>query len=351
MSAGNTASQVNHHSTSSESAYTAYNAVDDLVAKPVLGSDGTAKWQNFTQHVQSKLSKSNSNSVSVAPTAPLKALDRAVGFVSWKEEREYSNKTRYNDDNENGTKSAGVYTHFSKSHNTSDHEITAKERKRIERRIIGSDQEYFTPSTTFMGWKFDYVFTTKSSHGTGYYFDGMDSIKKLNGQLLEEDVPLPKISHSDAASKKRCINNDNADKTILTQDQIVKVKKTKKAKKSPTVTIVNDPNHPMEQVAAILAQRASSVRNQNSTMLPNGWDVARASDGMEYYYNRTTGERTWDKPTSTKIPESDLSGNKGTKPEKLQHPTNNWNVATDPSTGKVYYYNTLSGETLWEKPS
>jgi WW domain len=331
MSAGNASS--NPSQATKESAYTAFNAVDDLVAKPVLGSDGAAKWQSFSQQKHKTASLHNA-----APTAPLKALDRAVGFTSWKEEREYSNKVRQSDHENTKTSSVpGVYTHFSKHKKSDDGtEISSKERKRIERRIIGDDQEYFIPSPTFAGWKFDYVFTTKASHGTGYYFDGMDSIKRLNGQFEMDNVPAPfKSSHYIDESKKIASTLDG--ETPNEQKQSHKTKKKKS--NTPGVTIVNNPNHPLEQVAAILAQRTAS----STAQLPNGWESARTADGKEYYYNRTTGERTWEKPCSIEDSLPPSAPNESVP--------SSWNVAMDPVTGKTYYFHLQTGETSWELPN
>jgi WW domain len=330
MSAGSASSKPSQ--ASKESAYTAFNAVDDLVAKPVLGSDGAAKWQSFSQQKLKTASVHN-----VAPTAPLKALDRAVGFTSWNEEREYSNKVRQLDPENKTSIVPGVYTHFSKSKTSNDgSEISSKERKRIERRIIGDDQDYFIPSPTFEGWKFDYVFTTKASHGTGYYFDGMDSIKKLNGQLEMNNIPAPlKSSHDNDDSKKRANNLDEGVPTEPKQSHKTKKKKSN----TPAVTIVNNPNHPLEQVAAILSQRTAS----STLQLPNGWESARTADGKEYYYNRTTGERTWEKPSSIESSLPNSSSNE-TVPSS-------WNATADPVTGKTYYFNLQTGETSWEPPN
>ena len=74
----------------------------------------------------------------------------------------------------------------------------------------------------------------------------------------------------------------------------------------------------------------SSTSTEND--LPEGWEAAPdASTGKTYYFHRTSGERTWEKPKVETLPEG-------------------WSVAKDQSTGKQYYYHT-SGETRWEKPT
>lgn len=348
---------------SSSSAYTAYNAVDALVAKPVFGSDGAKKWQSFAQTAQ----KQHIHVHSVAPTAPLKAIDRATGFTSWKEEREYSKQIRQSDEHTKNTTSS-VYTNFTQKANHQN-EISSKERKRIERRIMGDHQEYFIPSTTFASWKFDYIFTTRmESHGTGYYFDGMDSLKLLKGQILKDDIPASakvlstnssetKVIQHKRANPASNLNNDEKPtsttattiSTISNNDEEHTKKKKKKAKNLAPI-IVNNPNHPLEQIAAILAQRQTS----SELSLPMGWEFAKDSiTGKNYYFNRTTGERTWEAPPST---QSNVNNSKGTVATTLSSndtigPCSSWNVTKDPTTGKEYYYNVETGETSWEKPA
>ncbi len=88
MSSSKTSSS-NSNTASSSSAYTAFNAVDEMVAKPVLGSDGAQRWQEFRSTSKSSstvVSSSKSTNPNV-PQIPLKSLDRALGFQSWNDER------------------------------------------------------------------------------------------------------------------------------------------------------------------------------------------------------------------------------------------------------------------------
>jgi len=52
-------------------------------------------------------------------------------------------------------------------------------------RVRPEGATYFIKAETFDGWKEDYVFTTKKGRGTGYFWDGMDSVKKLGGGSVE----------------------------------------------------------------------------------------------------------------------------------------------------------------------
>lgn len=284
--------------TNTNSAYDAFSSVDQLVAKPVLGSDGAANWQSFRQ-------TQKGSGKNVAPTAPLKANDRAL-FSSWQQERAHEQVVR---------KEAGDhelnpgYTHFREKH---DPTMTKKETKRIEKRIRPDDQKYYLASKTFQGHKFDYVFTTRAEYGTGYFWDGMDSVKRLRGEEV-----LPTSAPQKIVELKRIA--PPTEDTL--EDHPLDRKKKRKKDKGPI--IVETPNNPLDQVAAVLRQR------QQHGLLPTGWESSTdTTSGKMYYYCRTTGERQWEKP----LPDG-------------------WSKTTDPSTGKDYYYNGATNETRWEMPT
>src|SRR3569832_890005 len=75
-------------SSAASSSYDAFNAVDKMVAKPVMGSDGAAAWQSFRQE-----SKVLAHRTSSAPLAPLKKVDR-LAFSSWQEEQDRERQVR-----------------------------------------------------------------------------------------------------------------------------------------------------------------------------------------------------------------------------------------------------------------
>ncbi|KAG7338950.1 hypothetical protein IV203_017441 [Nitzschia inconspicua] len=156
------------------SSFAVFSKVDELVSKPVL--------------------------------APLKKSDRLV-FTSWEEERRHEDQVR----KVSGHQQVGSgYTAFKKKNDAEE----AKERKRkaqIEKRIRPDDKEYFIPSPTFVGWKFDYIFTTRIDRGgTGYYWDGHDSIKSLKGGPTEAATTS---STSDNGRDKKTTTTDDAGTT------------------------------------------------------------------------------------------------------------------------------------------
>lgn len=288
-----------------ETAFSVFATVDKAVSKTVFGSDGAANWQSFQASNSALSSKKTS---SVAPTAPLKRSDRASGITSWEQERSVEKKNR----NESGSAPMNAgYTNFAEKPMDPSQR---KETKRIEERKIRPNQQYFIPSVTFTGWKWDYVFTTKEQRGTGYYFDGMDSLKELRGELQR---PLETTKATTTVSEK---SGDEP-----TSDR---PKKKKRKKESPV--ILSDPTNPREQVMVGLTAR---MQQQTTGDLPPDWESAvDPTSKKTYYFHRTSGQRTWEKPTAS----------------------NKWKqVETkDEATGKVkvYYYNETTRETRWDKP-
>ena len=138
------------------SSFSVLNEVDEQTSKAVLGSDGASRWQDFKKDNKIKVR------ASVAPTIPLKKLDRALGTKSIEDERAAESKIR----KDAGERELGLgYTVFKRK---TDHEEIAaqKKRKLMLDRVRPDDMAYFIPAETFKGSKFDYVFTTKS-RGTG----------------------------------------------------------------------------------------------------------------------------------------------------------------------------------------
>ncbi|XP_028995684.1 WW domain-binding protein 4 [Betta splendens] len=76
------------------------------------------------------------------------------------------------------------------------------------------------------------------------------------------------------------------------------------------------------------------------------WVEGQADDGSTYYYNTITGESQWEKPPN-------FQGDSMTSVETVQAESSSgctWMEAVSPD-GYTYYYNTKSGESSWEKPA
>jgi hypothetical protein len=313
-------------------AYTAFNAVDEMVQKPVMGSDGAARWQNF----RSTAAKQSVKVPSVAPTAPLKAVDRTI-FKSWQEERKYEEEERQ----KSGATALGSgYTHFAKKGTEDDERLSKKERQRIQQRRRPDDKEYYIPSKSFTGWKFDYVFTTRDSR-TGYYWDGMDSLKSL-----ETTGQAPKIIILEESGEQTA-----PESTEKKKEKEEKALKPKKRKRPRGPEFVDDPTNPFQQ----LAERFHAQQQQRQSVVnePSGWEAAYDTFSQKtYYYNRSTGERSWELPTSLNpstppVPTTTTQQQNDSTAESLPP---GWIVAKDSSTGKEYYYHSLTQKTQWERP-
>lgn len=255
---------------------------------------------------------------SVAPSLQVKRADRlGTGLTSLSQERANEDKVR----SEAGDAALGSgYTTFKKKENAEE-ASQRKRRKLIEKRIRPDKCQYYIAAETFKGQKFDYVFTTRDKK-TGYYWDGTDSVKKLN----DVDLPIPtsgetKGSSGDPSTESR---KKKKRRTILEE----------KGNVVPSA-VLNDPNNPLDQVASAIrrrneALRAPPISAAAQRVLCAGWDSATdKATGKMYYFNLSTGQRSWDPQPAHTLPDG-------------------WK-ATNDGSGKTYYYHT-SGETRWERP-
>jgi hypothetical protein len=117
--------------------------------------------------------------------------------------------------------------------------------------------------------------------------------------------------------------------------------------------------------------------------LPEGWtEAVDPSTGMTYYYNSNTQVTSWERPVGEEPErveaeaakdeegeavvepepgsESDdtdgtgsISTAEGEATEETQQPSlpEGWTEAEDPTSGQIYYYNSITQETSWERPA
>lgn len=333
---------------STKSSFSAFNEVDESVAKPVLGSDGAARWQDFKGK-----SKMLHAKTSVAPAMPLKKLDRALGTTSIRDEQANEAKIR----REAGDREAGAgYTVFKRK--TDAEEVAERKRaKLVLGRVRPDDMPYFLQADTFEGYKFDYVFTTRDTRGTGYYWDGMDSLRKEMGQpptyeateSVNDDEETTKKSKSKKKKKKiRELESMPESDEFNPMEQVAQaILRRKQAMDAPPSNLLGVTNT-IADAAALGAdssalELASYITPQSlePELIAAGWESAKdPNSGKTYFFRRTTNERSWKKPDLPKRPDQESNGE--------QFP-DGWKSAKDQSSGKEYYYHT-SGETSWKKP-
>jgi hypothetical protein len=106
--------------------------------------------------------------------------------------------------------------------------------------------------------------------------------------------------------------------------------------------------------AATAGTAPAAVTTASSGALPAGWSVAKdPASGKEYYYHATTKQTTWVKPTaepaaSAEAPAAAPAAAPATTSGALPA---GWTAATDPASGKQYYYHATTKQTTWEKPT
>lgn len=312
-----------------ESSHSAFAKVDEMVKKAVHGSDGAISWQTFRKNHQDQ--KSLKRLGTVAPQMPVKVRDRKnTGLENFEQERLHEAQMRQQ--HNPSAAPVGEYVDYKgEAQRLADQKQHAKLLELAKKRVRPEHAMYFIKADTFQGSKKDYIFTTQSSYGTGYYWDGMDSaLEAMEGKLSstfakEEDNPM---------NKKNKTNPDTESSTV--------------AQEITMSTSLSTRDRAMEQVAAAIARRQQPTMNDEQ-LAAAGWASALdPSSGKTYYYNIATKETKWEYPLTTEIVHTITStDNVRTTTEGSSLPEG-WKSAKDAS-GREYFYH-ASGKTTWDRP-
>ena len=97
-------------------------------------------------------------------------------------------------------------------------------------------------------------------------------------------------------------------------------------------------------------QSAAAPSTTASDQLPPGW--ASAVDPTyktNYYFNSSSGERRWDKPSA--LPPTSSPPILTPSAAVVEALPFGWTSATDPTYHRIYYFNPSTGERQWDKPT
>jgi len=151
----------------------------------------------------------------------------------------------------------------------------------------------------------------------------------------------------------------------LTEDFLV-------ATEEPVAEEEDIPSNPNEEPDSA----TNDLAHEAELSLPDGWEkMEDPSSGKTYYHNAKSGETSWDRPEDTPDDllhddaesesvqindnhedQENVSANSIEAEEKDTQPPSDplpdyWVEAEDPSSGGFYFYNTLTEEVSWERPS
>jgi len=144
------------------------------------------------------------------------------------------------------------------------------------------------------------------------------------------------------------------------------------------------PNTIIEDEAIVANEEPDVVEELSNDALPEAWiETKDQSSGKVYYYNQTTGESAWERPCNVKeadqqevesIVEKEATssaaeedsnvldevqpavdpqideGKENEQENTVDMLPEGWIELTDEGSGKVYYFNELSGVTQWDRP-
>ncbi|XP_051914985.1 WW domain-binding protein 4 [Hippocampus zosterae] len=112
--------------------------------------------------------------------------------------------------------------------------------------------------------------------------------------------------------------------------------------KAPPVVLCEPPPHKKYQKKTEKPKKSSGEQNRTQSVC---WVEGRTDDGHVYYYNTVTGDSQWDRP------EGFMTGSYFVQHGQHKNSSGSaWMEGVSPE-GYTYWYHTETGESRWEKPN
>mmetsp|Transcript_46142 Transcript_46142/g.128362 ORF Transcript_46142/g.128362 Transcript_46142/m.128362 type:complete len:366 (+) Transcript_46142:162-1259(+) len=96
-------------------------------------------------------------------------------------------------------------------------------------------------------------------------------------------------------------------------------------------------------------------QNSPPANLPNDWtEHSDPGSGRVFYYNTLTGESAWERPKPQAVASQPAAAASAPQVQQAAQATSlpkDWTEHSDPSSGRTFFYNTVTGESSWEEPA
>ena len=107
---------------------------------------------------------------------------------------------------------------------------------------------------------------------------------------------------------------------------------------------------PQEEISRELKKRSSSVNYDPASQWEQFWD---SKTGRHFFYHRTLGLSQWERPEEMKLVNTKGNVSKLVKQRSTSigySEETAWETFLDPATGLQFYYNRTTGESTWTTP-